>query len=119
MILLVEDSKIQRARLSKLLTNGGFTVVEAENGRVALDKMREQQPELILTDLLMPEMDGIQLLEELNRRGSSVPVVVVTADIQDTTRQRCNDLGVVAFFNKPAAAERVIPILHRLVRGDP
>ena len=79
--------------LQRRLEKEGWKVIEAENGRVALERMAERRPDLILLDLMMPEMDGFQFLEEIHRREQwrSIPVIVVTAkELSAEDRQRLN-----------------------------
>jgi PAS domain S-box-containing protein len=80
-VLVVEDDAEIRKLLRRRLEKEGWAVAEAENGRVALERMAENRPELILLDLMMPEMDGFQFLEEVRKQEGwrSIPVVVVTA----------------------------------------
>src|SRR5581483_5268292 len=80
-ILVVEDDPASRAVLRQVLEKQGHRVVEAGNGREALAHLGGDGPGLILLDLMMPEMDGFQFLEELRQRGDDrrFPVVVVTA----------------------------------------
>jgi CheY-like chemotaxis protein len=80
-VLVVDDDEVVRASVGQALAAGGYAVVEAEHGRAALDKLRATTPSLILLDLLMPEMDGFEFVEELrkNENWCSIPVVVVTA----------------------------------------
>ena len=90
-VLVVDDDKLTRDLVRRSLESEGLEVVEANNGRVALDQMESTKPGLILLDLLMPEMDGFEFLAELRRqeRWRSIPVVVVTAknlDAADRTR---------------------------------
>lgn len=115
MILIVEDSKIQRSRLKSSLEGAGFPVMEAENGQEALKLISTSSPTAIVTDLLMPVMDGVEMIEELKRLNCAIPILVITADIQETTKKKCQDLGVVAFVNKPPKAEQYIPILRQLI----
>jgi len=92
-MLVVEDDADTRDMLRRLLTREGWVVMEATNGRVALERMAESQPELILLDLMMPEMDGFAFLEVLRQQDAwrSIPVVVVTAkDLTPEDRQRLN-----------------------------
>jgi CheY-like chemotaxis protein/anti-sigma regulatory factor (Ser/Thr protein kinase) len=92
-VLVVEDDADTRALLRRLLTREGWAVTEATNGRVALERMAESHPELILLDLMMPEMDGFAFLEALRQQEAwrSIPVVVVTAkDLTPEDRQRLN-----------------------------
>ena len=80
-VLVVEDDAEIRKLLGRRLEKEGWAVAEAENGRVALERMAENRPDLILLDLMMPEMDGFQFLEEVRKQEGwrSIPVVVVTA----------------------------------------
>lgn len=80
-ILLVEDDAATREMMCRLLEKEEWTVTEAENGRIALERMKHIQPQLILLDLMMPEMDGFALIDELRQHESwcSIPVVVLTA----------------------------------------
>jgi PAS domain S-box-containing protein len=90
-VLVVDDDSDLRRRLRRILEEAGLQVDEAGDGRVALTRLDEQWPELILLDLLMPGMDGFAFLAELQRRGEgrSVPVVVLTAkDLTAAERQR-------------------------------
>jgi PAS domain S-box-containing protein len=80
-ILLVEDDAATREMMRRMLEKEEWTVTEAANGRIALERMQDNPPELILLDLMMPEMDGFALLDELRQHESwrSIPVVVLTA----------------------------------------
>ena len=80
-ILLVEDDPIIRSALRRMLQKEGWEIIEAENGHTALEKLNLHQPELILLDLMMPEMDGFDLIAELQRRPEwrTIPVIVITA----------------------------------------
>ncbi len=92
-VLVVEDDPVTRDVLQRMLKKEGWQVAEAENGRVALEKIARQQPELILLDLMMPELDGFEFVAQLRRQESwrSIPVVVITAkDITSEDRQRLN-----------------------------
>jgi CheY-like chemotaxis protein len=76
-----------------MLESEGFAVVEAENGRVALERLRGESPSLILLDLMMPEMDGFEFVAELRRHEGwrAIPVVVITArDLSRDDRERLN-----------------------------
>ena len=79
--------------MRRTLENGGWAVIEAANGRVGLERLIEQRPELILLDLMMPEMDGFQFLEEVrtHEEWRSIPIVVVTAkDLTEEDHRRLN-----------------------------
>jgi PAS domain S-box-containing protein len=92
-VLVVEDDDATRAVLRRALEKEGWTVSEAENGRVGLERVAAETPALILLDLMMPEMDGFEFLDELRSRheAAAPPVVVITAKtLSDAERQRLN-----------------------------
>lgn len=92
-VLIVDDDPAARERLSRLVTDGGWRPALAENGQVALDRLNEVDPSVILLDLVMPEVDGFEFTERLREtpRGRSIPVVVVTGkDLTPGERDRLN-----------------------------
>jgi CheY-like chemotaxis protein len=91
--LVIDDDTTQRQLLRTILEKDGFSVGEAENGRVALERVAAQRPDVILLDLMMPEMDGFEFVAELRQHQEwrSIPVVVVTAkDLTPDERRRLN-----------------------------
>ena len=100
-ILVADDSVSSRMAISGILEENGYEVIEAGNGKEALEAVEKQSPDCIVLDLLMPVMDGIEALTVIRGKGNNVPVIVLTADIQDTTRDIVEDLGVSRFINKP------------------
>ncbi len=100
-VLIVEDDDSTRELLKRMLGGTGWTIAEAANGRIALDRLPQVNPELILLDLMMPEMDGFEFLAEFRKtpQWRSIPVIVVTAkELTSEDRQRLN--GGVADFAK-------------------
>ncbi|MBE7472531.1 MAG: hypothetical protein DPW09_07110 [Anaerolineae bacterium] len=92
-VLLVEDDVTTREMMRRMLEKEGWTVAEAENGREGLARMAASEPQLILLDLMMPEMDGFEFLTELRQNAAwrTIPVVVITAmDLTPEDRQRLN-----------------------------
>lgn len=90
-VLIVDDDADMRERVRRTLEKDGFEIFEAENGSVGLERLAERSPEVILLDLMMPEMDGFQFLEELqsNEEWARIPVVVVTSkDLGADDRRR-------------------------------
>jgi PAS domain S-box-containing protein len=92
-VLVVDDDPLAREVLSQMIAAQGGFAVTAENGRVALERLATDRPDLILLDLIMPEMDGFEFVEELRKRpeGQVIPVVVVTA--KDLTPEDCDRLS--------------------------
>jgi CheY-like chemotaxis protein len=92
-VLIVEDDAAIREMLRRRLEKESWTVIEAENGQTGLERMAERRPELILLDLMMPEMDGFQFLDEIRKEEAwrAIPVIVITAkDLTAAERQRLN-----------------------------
>jgi CheY-like chemotaxis protein len=92
-VLVVDDDAALRELLRRILEGAGYTVVEAENGRVALERLRTMAPGVILLDLMMPEMDGFEVVAEMRRHEAwrTIPIVVVTAkELTAEDRQRLN-----------------------------
>ncbi len=104
-ILIVDDSGFQRAFLRKALAEGGYEIIEAGDGSEALEIVERRRLDGILTDLIMPDLRGLALLEALRERGSEVPVVVLTADIQKRVEEQCLALGAARVLHKPIQPE--------------
>jgi DNA-binding response OmpR family regulator len=115
-ILVVDDKANVRQLLRDYLTQEGFTVVTATNGREALYAARHETPDAVLLDLMMPEMDGYAFLEAY-RRERSVPVIIITARDEETDAVRGLELGADDYVIKPfrmrELAARVRAVLRR------
>lgn len=119
-VLVVEDDEGTQRMLKNAFQDQGWSVVEAENGQVALDRVAESPPNLILLDLLMPEIDGFQFLAELRARKSwrRIPVVVITAkDLTSEDRARLDGNVRRVFQKKGYTCEGLIKELRTLVQG--
>ena len=117
-ILLVEDDLATRDMVRRTLEKSGWTVFEADNGRVALERVPEVKPQLIILDLMMPEMDGFEFLEELRRDESmaNVPIIVVTAkDLSEQDRQRLNGRVKQVLQKGPYSREQLTREIRRVV----
>jgi len=111
-ILVVDDSSFARQRLVSILTDAGHQVIEAANGFEGLEKAERHMPDCITLDLLMPEMSGLEVLRALKEKGLTIPVIVVSADIQETTQKECMELGAIAFMNKPPNENELMEIIQ-------
>ncbi len=117
-ILVVDDSAYQRNKVRRATNTTEYELCEASNGRDGLDMVTTYVPDCILLDLIMPEMDGIEVLQILRDRGENVPVIVLTADIQESTRQQCLELGAVTFINKPLKENEILDAINQTI-GNP
>ncbi len=107
LILVIEDSSFMRNKICNILKRDSYDIIEADDGIKGLQTALERSPDCILLDLIMPGMDGVKLLMTLRERGASCPVVVVTADIQESTIKQCRELGAAAVVNKPPVEEEL------------
>lgn len=114
-VLLVDDSMFTRSMLKKIVIGIGHEAIEASNGREGLDVIISGKPDLVITDLLMPEMDGIELLSCVKEKNIKIPVIVMSANVQDSVRQQCLELGATEFFNKPPNKDEIQKYLEELL----
>jgi CheY-like chemotaxis protein len=117
LVLVVDDLSFEREQMRAVVEREGYDCIEAANGCEALARIDERRPDCILTDILMPEMDGVELLTAMRDSGIQIPVICLTADRQEETRQACERLGAVAVFHKPWAPKVVRELLRRVVEG--
>ena len=107
-ILIVDDSALSRRTLRRMLETAGYEVVEAEDGMTALEMYFLEKPRLVLLDLVMKGMYGLDVLVKMREMDPNAVVVVASADIQSSTRKMVDDAGAQAFIHKPFISEQVI-----------
>ena len=107
-LLLVDDSGLARRSMRAMLESDGYEVVEAEDGIGALERYFLEKPDVVLLDLVMKGMYGIDVLVKLREMDPKALVVVASADIQSSTRKMVDEAGALAFINKPFVSEQVI-----------
>ncbi len=111
-VLVIDDSFVNRQYIKAVLEEKEVLVIEAGDGSEALDILETHQPDLIILDLLMPVMDGIETLQKIRTNGYNFPILVLTADINDSTRQTCLQLGVSGFINKPTNGKEILKLIN-------
>lgn len=116
-ILTTDDSKVIRLMLKNALTPLGVTVAEAACGQEAVEFLNKQKPDLVILDVTMPDMSGIEVLKYIRHQSqrSEVPVVMLTAESDDETVEKANQLGVSGYVAKPFTMERVIEVVSELL----
>ena len=101
-ILVVDDAAFMRMNLKNILTNEGFgEVVEAENGEIAVQKYKNEKPDLVTLDITMPEMDGIEALEKIKEDDPDATVIMCSAMGQQSMVIKAIELGAKDFIVKP------------------
>jgi DNA-binding response OmpR family regulator len=121
-ILLIEDERALREALADALSAEGFTVEQAATGGAGLTAFRANPPDLVLLDLMLPEMSGIEICRAI-RSNSKVPIIMVTAKASETDRITGLDLGADDYVTKPFSARelssRIRAVLRRGVATPP
>ena len=113
-VLIVDDSLTQRVLIQSLLENAGFRVTAACDGREALAAVRGERPELIVTDLEMPEMDGLDLVRAIKHEFSDLPVVLATAMGSETIAAEALRLCTASYVPKSSLSD-LVPTIQRLL----
>ena len=115
-ILVCDDAAFMRMMIKDILTKNGYNVVaEAENGLKAVEKFNEAKPDLVLMDITMPEMDGIQALKKIKEMDPAAKVVMCSAMGQQAMVIEAIQSGAKDFIVKPFQAERVLEAVKKVV----
>ena len=116
-ILVVDDYSTSQRLLGFILRQNDHTVVTAIHGLGALEKLAERSIDLVITDLSMPEMDGMTLLQELraNPRFQNLPVIILTGSAYAHDNTRAKAAGATLFLTKPVESEELIATVTRLL----
>jgi two-component system, chemotaxis family, chemotaxis protein CheY len=114
-ILVVDDAAFMRLRAVKLLVEAGYVVVEAENGRLAVEVYAREKPDAVLMDITMPEMDGLEALAEIRKIDPAARVAMLTAMGQQSIVMDAIKRGARDFVVKPFAPDRVLGAVSKLL----
>lgn len=115
-ILIADDTEFMRRTLRHILEEAGFNIVaEAENGVVAIEKYKIYRPDIVLMDIVMPVMNGIEALKEIMTINSEAKVVIVSAMGQETIVSDAIMNGAEAFIVKPFKNERLVELVTQLI----
>jgi two-component system chemotaxis response regulator CheY len=115
-VMVVDDSLFMRNHLAKLLTKNGFEVVAAENGEQAVHTYRQDRPDAVLMDIMMPRKDGLQALTEIRAFDLKAKVIMLTAMDQELAATRAIHLGAKDFLVKPVSLNRLLAALQKALR---
>jgi two-component system chemotaxis response regulator CheY len=116
-IMVVDDSGLSRRVSRKILEEAGHVVVDAEDGMAALERYFLERPDVTLLDVTMRGMNGIEVLLRMRELDPEARVIMVTADVQDSTRQITEKGGACAFVTKPIVADRILHAVDVVLRG--
>lgn len=118
-IMIVEDNEENRDSLTRRLQRRGFEIVDAENGRVAVEKARAEAPDLILMDMNMPELDGWEATRQIKQLAgmASVPVIALTAHAMTGDRERAMEAGCSDYHTKPIEFPKLMAQIESILQS--
>ena len=116
LILTVDDSKTIREMLSFTLKNAGFEVIEAEDGVMALKVVQGKKPDLIITDVNMPNMDGLTLIQKLRAHPDykTTPILILTTEQTDDKKAAGRNAGATGWIVKPFDPDKLIHVIGKV-----
>lgn len=117
-ILVVDDDEMMREYMKELLQLNDFIITEAENGKAGLKAFREASPDLVVTDIIMPEMEGITFIKEMRSHNKNIPIIAMTGNVHgrdDEYLGISSKLGADEVLKKPVKADDFIETINRLI----
>jgi two-component system chemotaxis response regulator CheY len=116
-IMTVDDSPSMRMLLRLALTDLGYTVIEAEDGAQALDRLAAATPDLLITDINMPRLDGFGLIEQLRAQDThpDLPILVLTTESSDEKKSRARAAGATGWIVKPFHPDKLAAAIRRVL----
>ena len=116
-ILAVDDSRTMRGLLEQTLTEAGFTVNLAEDGVDELEKLEADTPDLVITDINMPRLDGFGVIEAIRQedRYRALPILVLTTETGDALKNRARQAGATGWIVKPFHETKLVSAINRIV----
>lgn len=117
-ILIVDDSASMRQLVTFALKDAGYDVIAAVDGKDALSKVNGTKIDMVVTDLNMPNMDGIELIKQIRSRATCkfIPVVMLTTESQGSKKQEGKQAGASGWLVKPFTPEKLIEVIKKFVR---
>lgn len=116
-VLVVDDAQFQRHRLAQVLRGAGIEVVEAADGQAAVQKYAEERPDLVLMDITMPVMDGLEALRRIRAADPEARVIMCSALGQQTAVLEAVKAGALDFLVKPVQPDRLLAAVQRYGPG--
>lgn len=117
-IIVIEDAKTESLVISRILTNRGHTVLSAEDGAEGLSLVQKELPDLVLSDIVMPKMDGFQVCRKVKRGSttSHIPVVLISSKSEDTDKFWGMKQGASDYLNKPISEEALLASVNSALK---
>jgi two-component system chemotaxis response regulator CheY len=116
-VLVVDDSALARRRARSILEDAGYEVAEADDGMSALERYFVARPDVVLLDLVMKGMYGLDVLTKIKEIDSDARVVVVSADVQRSSHDLVTQAGAAGFLTKPLDSDEILALLRTLAEA--
>lgn len=116
-ILIVDDAQLARRMMRSILAPEGHEIIEAADGYAALEQYHLSGPDLVLLDMIMSDMQGIDVLHKLLELDPQARIIMATADIQTSTYEMAREAGASAFVTKPYNRDEVLSAVDQVLRG--
>lgn len=119
-ILVIDDDCTVRLLLERYLTHGGHSVFEADNGKTGLQALHDFKPDLVITDIMMPEMDGLEILLEIRKSNQTLPIIAISGGMRDGSinfSEQAMLNGAQRVFEKPVGLDVLMNAVKDLL-GD-
>lgn len=115
-VMTVDDSRTMRDMVKFTLSEAGYAVLEAEDGRQALDVLARERADVVITDLNMPNMDGLELIKALRNKAeySSVPILMLTTEADDVKKNAGRAAGATGWIVKPFNPEKLVSVVRKV-----
>ena len=113
--LIVEDDDSVQMLLVEIFKENNYITFKASNGKIGLELCREYKPDVILTDLLMPVMDGFSFIEAVRKFDKTTPIIVISGTSNDRHWDRAFNLGANVCYSKPIIQERLISTVKKII----
>jgi len=117
MVMVVEDTASERELICNYLREGGFQVVSAVDGQEGLQKFEQAQPQVVVTDLVMPGMSGLEMCRAIKKTAQKVPVIACTSKNSDLDRMWGMKQGINLYLTKPFSREELLQAVRSMAGG--
>jgi CheY-like chemotaxis protein len=117
-ILIIDDDQQMRRLLTRILKGGGHAVREAENGRSGIELFRQLRPALVITDIVMPDMEGIETILALRQGNPELPIIAISGGSDPLYLTAAGKLGATATLRKPFSSDELIALVEGMLGDD-
>jgi len=117
-VLIVDDDEMIREYVKELLLFSDYKVSQAENGKEGLKRVYENEPDLVITDIVMPEMEGISFIQELRGHNKNIPIIAMTGNINGRMEEfleLSSQLGADEVLRKPIKSKELLDVIHNFI----